>query len=62
MRSAIREEECTVSRDVTRDEGDVILLGGGGGRLWAREVRRNFKEEIMFEFVPQGLREIEFNH
>lgn len=28
MRSAIREEECTVSRDVTRDEGDVILLGG----------------------------------
>lgn len=61
MRSAIREEECTVSRDVTRDEGDVILLEGEGGRLWAREVRRNFKEEIMFE-LPQGLREIEFNH
>lgn len=31
MRSAIREEECTVSRDVTRDEGDVILLGGKEG-------------------------------
>lgn len=29
MRSAIREKECTLSRDVSRDEGDGKILPEG---------------------------------
>ena len=40
MRSAIREEECVVSRDVTREEGEVILLEGERREVIRRRSQR----------------------
>lgn len=50
MRRAIREKECTVSRDVSRDEGDGNPVGGAKG--WAkRKVRESYKEKM---FDPES--------
>lgn len=43
MRSAIREKECTLSRDVSRDEGDDNPAGGGT-KGWAKKKEKATKK------------------
>lgn len=46
MRSAIREEECTVSRDEEDGPPPGREWGAGGA---GRNIRQSYKEEIIFE-------------